>query len=64
MVERWTWKPIFSNGSKLDMSTNNIWSDLQRRSSNNLAWVNTVGISLQLVEAYANSLELQHESLL
>lgn len=63
MVERRTQKPIFYNGNKLDMSTNNISSDLQRRSSNNLASVNTVGISLQLVGAYINSLEWQHESL-
>lgn len=46
------------------MSTNNIPSDLQRISSNNLAWVNTLGISLQLVGAYVNSLEWQHESVL
>lgn len=64
MAESRTQKPISSNGNKLDVPTNNIPSDLQSRSSNNLAWVNIVGISLQLVGAYVNSLEWQHESLL
>lgn len=45
------------------MSTNNVPCDLQKRSSNILAWINNTEISQKLVGAYAKSFEWKHESL-
>lgn len=56
-------KTFLSNGNKLYMSTNNVPCDLQKRSSNILAWINNTEISQQLVGVYAKSFEWKHESL-